>query len=263
MRSGMQFPNLINLASALITGILPILKGGTGASTAAVARTNLQAAGLPDNNVFTGPINTFQVTGAGVAFQVQGEGPTTVSNTRYQSAVSGGLQILRHARNTIAAPQALVTNDIVGTLRYDGFGATAFQQAAMAIVTVITPTPSDTDMQSEFAITTSGAGSVSPTSRLRVRAGAFMQGATGNDAGGAGTFNATSFYSNGNLSIDTNSLLRARVFTFATLPTAVGANGARTQISDGLAAPVFATLAAGAGVVQAPVYSDNAAWRYG
>ena len=98
--------------------------------------------------------------------------------------------------------------------------------------------------------------------RMQLRAGLYMNGATGGDKG-ANTINASSLYANGNIVADTDGLVRCRVFTVATLPTVV--SGGRAFVSDALTTVALGigtvVVAGGANVV--PVWSDGTNWRYG
>lgn len=104
---------------------------------------------------------------------------------------------------------------------------------------------------------TYAAGSIA--TRMQLRAGLYMNGATGGDQG-ANTINASSYYANGNIIADTNALIRCRVYTVATLPTGIA--GARAFVSDANAT-TFASVVAGGGANGVPVYSDGTNWRIG
>lgn len=79
---------------------------------------------------------------------------------------------------------------------------------------------------------------------------------------GADTINASAFYGNGNLAIDSNALLRNRSYTVGTLPAASGVTGAMARVSDASAAPTYNSVAAGGGSTFACVVSDGTNWRY-
>lgn len=94
--------------------------------------------------------------------------------------------------------------------------------------------------------------------RLQVTNGAFMASAGGDQ--GAGSFNAQTIYTQARLSIDNDSVFRARVFTVATLPAP--AAGKRAHVSDANDT-TFASIVAGGGANSVPVYADAANWRIG
>lgn len=93
--------------------------------------------------------------------------------------------------------------------------------------------------------------------------GGVMLGNATSGRQGAGTLNATTIYTNGNMVADSNGIIRYRPFTFGTLPAAAGVGGGNTRISDSLAAPVYNAAAVGGGATFAKVASDGTIWRYG
>jgi len=67
----------------------------------------------------------------------------------------------------------------------------------------------------------------------------------------------------GQLSASTQSVISTTVYTVVTLPSAVTSGvGARSFVSDANAT-TFASIVAGGGANQVPVYSDGTNWRIG
>jgi len=148
-------------------------------------------------------------------------------------------------------------NDIVGIANFLGKDSAGNLQLYAGLRTVITD-PTSGNESGFFNFNTTVAGTTA--FRLSIGAGVYTATATGGDTG-VGTFNATSYYANGNVVADTNGLLRARVLTVGTLPAAV--QGAKAHVTDALA-PAFGVAVAAGGAVSVPVYGDNTpAWIVG
>lgn len=92
-----------------------------------------------------------------------------------------------------------------------------------------------------------------------------VSGSPTGDLKGVGTVNATSYYTNNNLSLDTDGVSRMRSYTVGTLPAASGKAGGRAYVTDANAtftAGIGATVAGG-GANVVPVFSDGTNWRIG
>jgi hypothetical protein len=203
-------------------------------------------AGLAVSNTFTG-LNTFN-RGAGVATSISLIGDGNTANFNFQRSSNNTTAPdfrARKSRGSATVPTAVNTNDILGRIVNQGYGATDFQDAAYTRVLAVAATPSDTDMESAWDLQLAPAGSVTPGTVLYARA------STGLSIGAAA-----------NVVIDQNRLLRRRVYTFGTLPAA-GIAGRCAAISDGAVAPVFNAAAAGGGAVYTNVTDNGVAWVNG
>ncbi len=143
-----------------------IADGGTGASTASAARTNLAVPGLSTANTFVGG-QTIQSTDAGA---------------------SGGPDLKLDRAS--ASPAA---GDLIGQFLFEGQNSAAATVTYANIRTGIIDATSTTE-DGSLDIRTRSAGAVSSCVTFAV--GAYMNGATGADQG-IGTFNARAVYDDG------------------------------------------------------------------
>lgn len=164
--------------------------------------------------------------GAGAAaIQVVGETSCIFILDRTSADTGQPNAVMRKARGTAASRSAVLTNDFLGTLTFQGYGATAFQPAGQIRSAVIAATPSDTDMEARLNLFVSPAGSVGLTEIVR------WEHATGQSMFGA----------NPVINQDRNHKLRS--YTVATVPSAAPAGlmiyvsnetgGATVAFSDG------------------------------
>lgn len=108
----------INLASVDVAGILPIVNGGTGATTAPVALTNLGAMSntLTNGNIFVG-------NGSNVATGVAMSGDATINNTGLLTVSTGGITSAKILDGTIADADVSGSAAIAGNKINPAFGA--------------------------------------------------------------------------------------------------------------------------------------------
>lgn len=178
-------------------------------------------------------VNVVPAIGVGGSFFLETEGNVGCNffAVNYRAAVFSPSITLRHSRGTRAAPAAIVLNDQI--FSFGGQGQANASTAVTAITfigRVIAATPSTTDMQSQFLVSTCPAASVTPTENVRwdFTNGQSMYGA--------------------NIVIDGSRHFRLRSYTTATLPTASPTNQFAIVSDDAIL-----------GVV--PIYSDGTNWR--
>ncbi len=190
----------------------------------------------------------FQLTGrSGGQFNLNVLADSTLncSYQRYSTDASASVFNMRKARGSQSAPAVPVTSDVMGTVRWGAYTGSAFTASAELTATLIeTATVDATHVGSRlmFSICPVGSGTRTEVMRLEAGSGLSMFG--------------------GNVVIDQNRNVRARVYTVATLPTAATAAGQRAQVSDA-SSPAFAVAVAGGGSAHSPVYSDGSTWRCG
>ena len=107
----------INLASADVSGTLPIANGGTGATTAGAALTNLGAMSntLTNGNIFVGSISN-------IAAGVPMSGDATVTNTGLLTVGTGAITSAKILDGTIADADISGSAAIAGTKINPNFG---------------------------------------------------------------------------------------------------------------------------------------------
>lgn len=154
---------------------LAVADGGTGASTAAGARTNLGAAGLGDSNAFTG-VNTFSTTAAATA-------PVTITSTEAGATAGPYFDLYRNS----ASPAA---SDVIGQMNFYGEDSAGNQENYAAIRGGI-DNPTSTSEDGYLALYVTRAGTIAD--RLTLRAGVTVGSAAGGDQGAA-TLNAHGLY---------------------------------------------------------------------
>ena len=131
---------------------LAVANGGTGASDAATARTNLAAAGTDVSNTFTGA--------------------QTITSTD-PGAVGSGLFIYHNS----VSP---AINDIPGTLEFDGNNSAA-TAVAYGVIRCVIDDPTSTSEDGRLVFRTRVAGA--PADRLYIGNGIYSPAATGGDKG--------------------------------------------------------------------------------
>lgn len=194
--------------------------------------------------------NTFSTT------QTINEPGITFLPLALQVTDNGALGPFCRFEQITASPAA---NDQIATFQFLGRDSAGNQQNYGDQRCIITdPTSGSEDAVLRWQVAIAGSNGI----RMQLGAGLFSTGAAGGDKG-VDSINFITHYSNGNLVVDANSLLRRIVFTFATLPSPIGIRGAEAYITDGAAVPVWNAAAAGAGTTNTPVISDNTVWRNG
>ena len=197
-----------------------------------------------ETGIFTASQVTLQHVGGNMVSQVQSEGNCNFLTTRYSTDGSASQQSMRKARGTIAAPTVIATNDFIGQNIASGWdGVSAFQTSASIQWRCIDTTPGPTAMGGRIIFNTAPIGSATLANVAQL-----------DSAGGLQMFGANSV-------IDANRLLRGRIFTVATLPTAV--EGALASISDATLTMItgLGLAPVGAGANHVPVFADNVGWK--
>lgn len=247
---------LASLANATQRAIIAASGAGAWAETAISANV-LTMLGSADNAAIRSNIGAVNIAGDTMTGQliinlastttpliVRTNGGNNVNASRYANDAFGAVLALQHGRGTFASPTDVVNGDEGMRITGSCYAGGAFRTVGGFLFGTKAVTPSSTDMEGRWILSASPAGTVSDTEVLRAS-------------------HAEGFVLKGVVVVDTNSLLRRRGFTIATLPTAVGIQGATAYVTDSLAVGAFgATLTAG-GSTNAPVTSDGTVWRYG
>lgn len=177
-----------------------------------------------------GDTMTGQLTMEGTGIVARNDtGNIGFENTVYVTSSVGANYRVQKARGTTASPSTVAQNDNIGSFNARGYGASAFQNAGQFNFSVITATPSNTDMQGRWGLFLSPAASVTLTEILRAdhTSGFMMFG--------------------GNVVINQNRHFELRSYTLGTRPSA---SPARQMIS-------VSDLGGGAGLM----ISDGTVWR--
>lgn len=215
-----------------------------GYANNAAILTGIGAASLL-TNTFVGTQTINQSTLAHEIIFNPGSGGVGISTANYQASTASQSIGVRKARGAASnTPAAAATNDPLGFFKFQGYGASAFQDGAAITATVIAATPSNTDMQSELSLQTTPAGSVTLADRVKLRLGMFGVSTTGGDKG-QDTLNFTTLYEAG-------TSLASKYYQAAanTLPLADLSNSASRAIIAASAAGAWAER-----TVSADIYS--------
>lgn len=212
--------DLDNIDALFDTGpYLKVSKGGTGAGTAADARTSLGVPGISTTNNFTESqtitLNTSTSglkviqSGAGPAIEINA-GELVAGHTAPLAGISGAtgviqvngtegyqhaswsasngasVQFLRSRATTPGTQTSVQENDVISSVKFAGSDGTAFVPAA-EIRVAVDGTPGTNDMPGRIAFFTTADGASSVTERLRIdKSGAI--GIAGANYGTAGQF---------------------------------------------------------------------------
>ena len=103
------------------------------------------------------------------AIRVQGDSTTHVQAVRSSNDISSPNFILRKNRGTTAAPAAVATGDVMGTFLWQGYGGTTNRSLA-SIIGVVETYTSDTDISSSIRFSTSTAGGITASEKMRIQA---------------------------------------------------------------------------------------------
>jgi hypothetical protein len=218
----------------------------TGIFSSANGRLDLSVGGITGwsvlNNSTTAVIHAYRSGQLGI--QYQSDLAQVNRHEQYVNTTAGPTYQFRKARGTTAAPSVIQTNDVCGSLFFQGYNGTAFANVCVFSVQCIDPAPGVNEMEGRFTVSPAlPSGPVSEVLRLEHSTGFSMFGA--------------------NPVIDQNRLHKLRVYTVATLPApAVAGAGATAYVSNALA-PAWGVAVAGGGAVGVPVYCDGAAWYAG
>lgn len=191
----------------------------------------------------------FSIAGGGTSnVQVRGEGTVNNIVRRVDNSANSPNLTTQKGRGTLASPAVCALSDVLGTVTFAQYnGTSGFAGGARMRGLNLETTPSATALGGRLEIDACAIGSVTFTEIARFEVGT-----------GLSMFGANSV-------IDANRLIRLRVFTVATLPTAPP-DGSTAYISDSALALGFGTaVGAGGGTNHMPVYynSGTAAWMIG
>jgi hypothetical protein len=175
-----------NLAGGGVTSF----NGRTGAVIPAsgdyTASQVTNAAQLNASNTFS-VAQIIRVPGGAAGLTLQGETGTTIIGSRNSNDTAGAIWRTTKGRGTIASPTAVLTNDILGTFDFRGYGSTTMQRAgAQLAITVTDPAPSATAMGTRTAFSNAAHGSIALTETLAfdVGNGLYYKGSQIVDSGG-------------------------------------------------------------------------------
>ncbi|MEZ6031076.1 MAG: DUF2793 domain-containing protein [Hyphomonadaceae bacterium] len=162
------------------------LRSGLGLGSAATQNTGTSGANVPllngtltwsGSHSFTGSSYLFQASGGATSLTVRGDTGATASYERSGDTTGGPIFNLQKSRGALLSRSNIAANDTLGTFTFSGYADGAFRPGAQIVTSVLTASPGGADMQSEISFLTSGAGSVSPSARMRIRDTAVRPGA--------------------------------------------------------------------------------------
>ncbi|WP_257538557.1 tail fiber domain-containing protein [Sphingobium sp. CFD-1] len=171
-----------------ISGIddLAIADGGTGASTAAQARANLELGSMATQNA-----GAVAITGGSAVFDSFGvvtTGDPYINRFAGTSAASAAIAG-RRARGTVSTPAPVQTSDILGGMYMAGYQAVSNGWTAnvAAVYAYATEDYSSSGYGADIAIATTAIGSTTRAVRVRISSAAMTPGGDNNFALGAAT----------------------------------------------------------------------------
>ncbi|RJF94569.1 DUF2793 domain-containing protein [Oleomonas cavernae] len=191
----------------------------------ALALTIADTAGLQDaldgkvakaGDTLSGAL-TVSVPGGNGFLEARGETGANLFTTRYSSDTAAPTFLTSKARGTIAAPAAVLQNDLAGEYRMRAAynGTPSFRNAVGLRGVVTEPTPSGGNMGTRLEIHVTPVGGTSYSEILRLE-----------HASGLSLFGA-------NPVVDQNRHHRLRAYTVATLPAAAASPQGLIYVSDG------------------------------
>ena len=228
MTGALQLPN-----GAAATPSLRIGSNQTGLFTSTGSNVN-----LTQNGTFMWGFSATEMLGQnsagamGLRYAAQGALASIQMQTMWDNAFGSPRILIQHYRNTIASPNAVIQNDLLGDVAYCGGNATgsfARSEGAIDRATVIETTPSSSAFGTRKELHLIAVGGASPLEfwRQEYNTGLSMYGA--------------------NVVIDQNRIHRHRSYTVGTLPSAATA-GQTIYVSDESGGAVLA-------------FSDGTNWR--
>ncbi len=174
-----------------------VLRGALELGTAAVKNTGTSGDALPlldgantwsASQTFTGTSYLFQATGGAMGFTVRGDTGATASYERSGANSGGPIFNLQKSRGAMSSRTDVVQSDALGTFTFGGYAGGGFRTGAQLAANVIAASPSATDMETEIIALTSGAASVTPATRLRIRSTVVRPGADNSQTLGDASF---------------------------------------------------------------------------
>jgi hypothetical protein len=184
---------------------LSIPKGGTNASSAAAARTNLAVPYLNGSNLFTGGAQTVSLNATappaadtGTLLHVVG---ADASIARIESTTFGAQSFVsvRRADGTNASPAALTTDDQIGAFNFHGYYASAFSGPQASISGYAGGAWTSSSLPAYLDLKTTASGSTVLTTRMRVEksGGITVPNTVAGGDQGVGTINAAGLFIGG------------------------------------------------------------------
>jgi len=175
------------------------------------------------------PLDIRRPGGSNAFASISGESGVGWRAKRYSDNAAAPTNRFDKYRGTIAAPAAVLQDDVLGQFTFFGYAGSAERNGGFLQWIARAATPSATDMETQEVLSLTPAGSTAASEIRR------FDHATGFSMFGA------------NVVIDQNRNFRRRVYTIATLPASV--SGLEVQVSD---------LGGGAG----PLIGDGTGWLH-
>lgn len=172
--------NLTIATSSLYTGTTGQFPYFSGTNTLTATSTIFLATNGDIGIGITSPLALFTVSGQGTAqapvsgsvaqFVGVDANPLRLTfDTHNNANTSGTAFMFRRSRGTAASPSALVANDVLGSLNFRGYGATAYAAGSTALMTAkAVGTFTDTSMPTAITFDTTATTSVTALERVRI-----------------------------------------------------------------------------------------------
>jgi hypothetical protein len=116
-------------------------------------------------------LNVYDASSAIIS--VDSDALPSVRLSRYSSDGSGGLNVLRKARGTLASPTAVNSADNSGAIRFQAYGGSNFRSIAQ-IFSVVSNYTSDTNISGDLRFATNG-GSTDTTTQMQLTSAGNLQ----------------------------------------------------------------------------------------
>jgi len=233
-----------------------IAQGGTNATTAGGALTNLGAVniagdtmtGLLNVNVGAGTFPSFipndglrQYRSAASTMRLASDGAASFAAYRFSSDATAPGNAFVKGRGSMASPSAPIRNDVLGQVTVFGVNAagTGIIGSGSFNFSLTDPSVSDSNRGTTFTVAVAPNSSTTSQTVLSIN-------------------NETGLSTNGAVTIDQNRLHVLRQYTVATLPAA-GTAGRMAAVTDATA-PTYLGALTGGGTVKCPVYDNGTAW---
>ena len=166
-----------------VSGTLPVANGGTGATTASGARSNLGAAASGANTDITALTGlTAPAIGIGTAspsISLQIDGTSTTTSSIQATASSGTDAVQFIARRSLVGPAAVQSGDVLGVLSFRGYTGSGYSGSRAAIASSATENWTATANGTRVAFQTTPNGSTALATTMTLE----------NDIVGMGTAN--------------------------------------------------------------------------